>query len=715
MGQSSGIAGYTTFVGGLVTDTSAINSSDNVIKVGENFDITRRGTLEKRLGLAVEEEVLSESFGSLFDKDFPISNQKLTTYDGKRWEVFYQTLGSVKPVVLREEATQNLKYLTSNVDSISSSDRYILVTKGRIVSVWSYNDSDFVFKSDSAIKVRDFDGLEDNLDNETRPATLSAAHLYNLENQGWGRSVISNSSNSYNTDWKIFAPVSTEGVQSPFPSNADIPALGIFEDPDSDGRKEFKPDNIKNTYLGNARAPMGKNILDTSVASPRSIQSDSTYVLTSQPQYPFSYTKLCSTFFAGRVFYGGANNVFFSQTLGEDDRKAYKCYQEADPTSEEFSEVIATDGGQIKISGASNIFRLEEIGAMLVVFAENGIWAISGGETTFSATQYSVKKISTYTALNFNSVINFGGGLAFIAQNGVLSLSQNEVTLDGVVSSLTDGKIQELYDTYTAEELRTASLSFSVKENKLYLLIGRELLIYDLVLTAWYMHKVPVGALGLSYQDDTKLVSSLQTITHEGVDVEYEAETLVLSTTVATSVVSKMELLYEDEVENRINSCSFSDLSYFDFKDTEKEQEYEAFFITYPVHGGSLSTTKRIKQVACFFERTETGFEENEEGGLEYVNPSSCKFQVGWNFPTNTSYIADEYNKWSREYEVYRLSRLEISNLGDSPLQATETISTRTSVRGSGKTMSFKFSSPSGFDCRLLGWTIEGLSTTREK
>src|SRR6185503_9986638 len=36
------------------------------------------------------------------------------------------------------------------------------------------------------VQIRDFEGVDDDLEIDEHPATLSNDHLYNLQNQGWG-------------------------------------------------------------------------------------------------------------------------------------------------------------------------------------------------------------------------------------------------------------------------------------------------------------------------------------------------------------------------------------------------------------------------------------------------------------------------------------------------------------------------------------------------
>ena len=378
------------------------------------------------------------------------------------------------------------------------------------------------------------------------------------------------------------------------------------------------------------------------------------------------------------------------------------------------SDLLDTDGGAVVISGASGIFHLTEIGRNLVVFANNGIWAISGGESSFKATEYSVYKVSDYTALNSTVIYNIPNAVTFVSQSGIMLMSTDQVTLSPSVNNITLNSVQELFSSFSGDDLSKTKISFEAKKAKVNYLIGDTLLVLDTTLQAWYKHKLPTGSVALYHTDEEQVITEQSTVTHLGIDVTNDSEVVTLSTDSVVSVVPQVMVTYGAD-DGSYKFCTFSDTDYIDFKGTADESDYESYFITQPLTFDNAVSKKRLKQLSCFFTKTETGYSENEEGGLEYVKPSSCKLQIGWDMPTSNSYASDPRNMWSREYELYRLSRYESKSLGEVPANALESLMTRTSVRGTGRTISMRFSSPSGYDCRLLGWSVDMLANTRNK
>lgn len=104
------------------------------------------------------------------------------------------------------------------------------------------------------IRIRDTQGVDDNLANTLRPGTLSEEHQYNLYNQGWYQSRRSASSGTGLVD-----PVTLFfGDTATYPSNADISYLGLKEDGSGDLR--FDSPTLKDQTLGNTPAPKGHYI-----------------------------------------------------------------------------------------------------------------------------------------------------------------------------------------------------------------------------------------------------------------------------------------------------------------------------------------------------------------------------------------------------------------------------------------------------------------------
>ena len=222
--------------------------------------------------------------------------------------------------------------------------------------------------------------------------------------------------------------------------------------------------------------------------------------------------------YAGRVFYSGVTSsitsadssspsysgtIFFSRIVDALD-KFGQCYQEADPTSEHISDLIATDGGTIDIPEAANIYKLIANQTSLVVLAENGVWEISGPDGVFAADDFSISQVTNVGAINADSVINAEGTIMYWSEGGIYVLTPNDVTGKLSAQNLTETTIQTFYSTiptpardyvkgtydstskkiswlYNDEDSYTGT-SFQYKYNKE--------LVFDAVLQAFYVTSI---------------------------------------------------------------------------------------------------------------------------------------------------------------------------------------------------------------------------------
>jgi hypothetical protein len=123
------------------------------------------------------------------------------------------------------------------------------------------------------------------------------------------------------------------------------------------------------------------------------------------------------TSYAGRVWYAGlgsgsnSGSILYSRIIEsikvtEETSALGDCFQQNDPTSEDFSDLLDTDGGVLVIPEASNIKKIYAADQYLYVFAENGVWVVGGVQSTnsntarfvsrnFSASGYFVAKVSS--------------------------------------------------------------------------------------------------------------------------------------------------------------------------------------------------------------------------------------------------------------------------------------------------------------------------------
>jgi hypothetical protein len=351
------------------------------------------------------------------------------------------------------------------------------------------------------VQIRDFAGISEGVPDTQRPTTLTASHRYNLGNQGWrsGFSLTSSSSitvgtgsktfttnlastvtpivNGTNlkiystanhtnnmtgvvtsfsgttlvvnvtaasgagtlTDWNIVTNpddiLTWNDALSNFPSNADI--WWRFKN----SSDVFDPSTtLNNISITNSPAPKGHYIVDAFSINRSTVSGISglTTVSTS------GIRPSTGAFFTGRVFYAGVNatgynsNIYFSQIIEGVDQFG-KCYQMSDPTGEDVFDLLPSDGGVINIQGAGTILKLIAQKTALLVFATNGVWAITGSQGIgFTANDYTVAKVSEVHTLSATSFVEILETVTWWTTEGIFALTssvQQGVQIQNLVSN----------------------------------------------------------------------------------------------------------------------------------------------------------------------------------------------------------------------------------------------------------------------------------------
>lgn len=146
--------------------------------------------------------------------------------------------------------------------------------------------------------------------------------------------------------------------------------------------------------------------------------------------------------YSGRVWYTGVNanfqptgdapfntwseTIYFS-TIVQTQLDFGTCYQQNDPTSPTLFDLLPSDGGTIVIQGSGAIYKLFPVQNGILVFAANGIWYITGGSAIgFTATQYSVNKISGVQSIGYHSYVNVLGWPVFWNEEGIYEVKPGQ-------------------------------------------------------------------------------------------------------------------------------------------------------------------------------------------------------------------------------------------------------------------------------------------------
>lgn len=610
-------------------------------------------------------------------------------------------------------------------------------------------------RGDIVVQVRDLWGVVDGLRVDERPTTLTKLHEYNLRNQGWHPNIPTvcaypNYDLARRTSTATGAlgraidmitisaqnPVIVGAIQCTFdqiggyPSNADIWSLGKIADSSSVNFEKYDPATMKKNSLDNMEAPRGSFVLNAFErgASRRLLLGDDTLPLDKENG---CITTIAS--YAGRVFYAGVNThitdgdtrsptysncIFFSQIV-TDPSKLGLCFQEADPTSDRISDLVDTDGGVIQIPEATNIVRLVPARTSLLVFAENGVWEVFGNsESGFTATGYQASKISSNGCSSPRSVVEASGSVLAWTRAGIYLYTVESSTGRYVAQNLSMTTVQTLYNRMSNTAKDYAVGFYDEKENTVRWLYNdteeyseteylnrynRELLL-DLTLQAFYQNSVDisVGPYIVDYID----VPSYTTVSNEetiyvGADSVYvDLEAVIIDSTIAVARASQFSFLViagTDFTVAKYNNRNFVD--WIGYNGTGAD--FVSYLLTGHEDFGSVGSKKQIPYLWTHFRRTETGFVSNN-GGLDLNYPSGCTVQAKWDWTDSAN-----SGKWGVPFQVYKLLRHYIpQNSVESFDYGYEVIVTKSKLRGSGRSLSLLFTSESGKDMKLLGWSM---------
>jgi len=620
---------------------------------------------------------------------------------------------------------------------------------------------------DKVLKTRDLFGVEDIVDTNDllspeyinlRPTSTADEdkHMYNLRNQGWAIPRLEWDDTITGSPVKIDPVLEFEdsgGDERGLPSNADTVTLSLYANTDMGDKNSnrFNDDGSVREEPAKARSASGHYIIDLlDRGQSREAEYDRTCNTTtglyvnanpgSSPEYigfrtptvtlPTDRTeggiKVVKEF-AGRVWYGGfsseltggdsqspnlASYVFYSQQVQHDSQLTY-CYQEGDPTDTEAPDVLDTDGGFVRLSGAYNIQAMENIGSGLMVFAENGVWMIGGSDSgTFNANNQSVSKVTEHGTLSPSSIVVVDGTVMYWSDDAIYhikagtvgdySAEEVSVNIRTLYQSISDeSKVlcQGIYDNY--------SKKVRWMYNNTYSNLPVIELVFDIVLGAFYKSvveedpttsKIPVVPIQVSPFNvatvDLNLLSAADDVLSDTDDVVVSAE-LVSGGFRSTSYLT---LVGSEDPTN--TSITFSTYNNLNFKDWGTE-DAKAYMLTGYIGTGDYARFKQVPYIYFHLLRTEDGFTDSGDDFL-VNNESSCLVQAQWDWANSAS-----YGKWGREFQAYRYKRRYTpDNVTDEYDYGTTTIVTKNKLRGRGRVVSLLISSEADKDMKLLGWSM---------
>lgn len=489
------------------------------------------------------------------------------------------------------------------------------------------------------------------------------------------------------------------------------------DDPDKGIKAgDFLPDILDKSFTGNTRVPRGHYILDA-FAKDRSAVSG----IPGFNKEILNYRPISTCFFAGRVWWAAKDKVYYSQLI-DHKSKAGLCFQEADPTSEDVADLIATDGGVVPLLEAKDIQRISPLSNGVMVFSTTGVWFISSGDSSFSATELAVSKVSGIGTNYPNSILLVGDRIFWWSEVGIHALEQASGQFGPIPGkfgndNIAEQTIQSFYNNIPQECKKRAQALYDSKNNVVKWCYGMDetlprrfthVLNFDLTLNAFYPWKFSTAA-GLS-PVVRGMFSTEKLLSNEILDpVVDNANNPVTTAALAPVTVSIINTVTEDKPTN-VNyvtevggSITFSQVDNRNFVDWQSHDSLGTEYLSFMETGYELledaMRKKQTPRVFVHFRRTEDDPSEP---------PSSCTFRAKWDWTANSG-----ANRWSRAIEAYRPVRMRIPSGSDFESGMPVVIS-KNVVRGSGKSVQFRFEcSDAGKNFDLLGWAVAYAGNTR--
>jgi hypothetical protein len=739
MSRAEGTKLYSNFSRGLITEATEIAFPENASIDELNCDIQENGKRIRRRGFerngVWEATNIGESLGDDRTESFlwravgkEASVDFLCVQLNNRIEFHLNTGQST--FTKKTFSIDLTSYLLSGSSSSDLRSFYVQMASGRgelfiahphiePLRVVYDPDGDSITVSTVKILMRDFVGLDDQLAIDEEPTTLSSEHNYNLRNQGWvspeqtGSGTSITSFGLWNEPRTFSTPTTTGPIAEYFAAEARYPSNAQIWWASKDDQGDFDPAGLTKIFFGNTRAGRGHFILDAFNKDRSAVSGVSGITAEVEVRRPRTVE-----FYEGRIFWGYKSQIFFSPIL-EDGSRAGQAYQEADPTSEDISDLLPTDGGVIDIPHAEEIVRIVEMGNGVVVFAKNGIWFIAASAQGFSASDYSIYKVSEIGTTYARSVIKAETSVYWWSDTGIHGMTQSvgqfgpiagqfdqnnlsEQTIDrfyNAIARIDRESAKGVYDPAQQKVLWIYTQPVKLSDENLY----TRLLWFDTRLQAF----VPWEVNPSSVLIDTGI--GFRTEYSRMVDV-YVSPEFALGTEEET-FLEFLAVEVNGFGQYTFRNYNFNRRSRQDWLSHEESPTltYESYLETgYELLGDGMRT-KQAPHVEVYFKRTEEGLTETGDGEWAVVNPSSCFFQARWDWGIRAD------GRWSREVQVYRPKATVFADNSDGATAiGADVVTTKTKVRGSGRAVQFRFSeSRADYGFELLGWQVFYQAKTR--
>lgn len=363
----------------------------------------------------------------------------------------------------------------------------------------------------------------------------------------------------------------------------------------------------------------------------------------------FSQSRITDVaFMAGRYFFLAGDTVLFSQTIKEDGTGIDKCYQDADPTSKDVSDVLPTDGGYVKFQTMGDGLALKTFNRGVLVFGRDIVHGlISPLESRFTATEYDILELSKAGLIGPESVVSVSDRVFYWSPLGIFAIGTSQLTGNTMVAeSVSEGTIQTYYNNIPNESKKYCKGAYDYVNNRIYwfyptdtnkLAVLDGCLVYDLSYNAFYPLKISSQSAHVTCLFDS--LNSYQIrptmyVRAGGYRVVAGGRNVIAAEETNTKYNRWTAL--QHCIIDKDNKISFGDFNSREFIDWDSES-YDSYMITRPITLNDTYFNKQTPVLQTLFKRTEEIELNQRVKNIELLS----KFYLGH----------PEYNMAGKRYE----------------------------------------------------------------
>lgn len=390
-------------------------------------------------------------------------------------------------------------------------------------------------------------------------------------------------------------------------------------------------------------------------------------------------------FHAGRVWYAGMKNtefndrIMFSQIIDDPDKSGF-CFQEADPTSENFNAMVSTDGGYVTVPGMGGVLNMVSVRDSLLILAKSGVWEVTGARGgIFLPDAYTVRQITHAGCTAAEGFVKLEDALLYTGPAGIMLIAPNQYTGVLEATNVSENTIQTLWNQIADAEQQRVQIVSDEALKRIYIMYGPDgssfaidtMLIWDVRAAAWF-----------KYTFDAPTNNVLMT----GFAIPNADD---------TSDNKKMKFIYEVSTTS-VQVADFDQTSFDDWDGTNGPLPYMFTSFDYI---GDHQRRKQAPVVTVYNKRTNTGYTQSGDDWIE-DNPASTKMTAYWDWTDNS-----ESNKIGTTVQTHRDVRQFVASAADDE-DGYPVVVTRNKVRGRGRNLRLKFEGEADKDSHLMGYTL---------